>query len=424
MSRSTDGCPSCLCRCLAVLSLVLAPAPSGLAGDWPQFRGPNGLGVTDERGLPLTWGGKANANVLWKVPLRGRSRSSPIVCGGRVFVTSVLWPPGVPEIHLPEHHVVCYRAEDGKQLWDSVIPPGPLVLTDLRGGYAAPSPAADGERVYALFGSAVLAALDRDGKPVWRKELPRPYHFDVAIASSPVLYKDTLILLCDETGGASRLLAIDRKTGDVRWDVKRPGVGFDHSTPALAEVGNRPQLLVSAANALQGIDPDTGEQIWWCAASGDVASPAFGNNLVYCDSGRGGGPGVAVEATGRGDVTKTHVKWKVRNVPEGFASPLIVDGRVYRLVQPGVLHCWDAATGKELYAERLDGVGLRPSPFVTPEGHLYFAGAGRSYVIQAGPRFEVLAVNDLGDPGDATAAVAGGRIFLKGERFLFCVGKQ
>lgn len=155
-----------------------------------------------------------------------------------------------------------------------------------------------------------------------------------------------------------------------------------------------------------------------------MTTPAFGDNLVYGDSGRGGGPGVAVDATGRGNVTKTHVKWKIPSVPEGFASPLIVDGRLYRLVQPGVLHCRDAATGKELYAERLAGVGLRPSPFVTPEGRIYFAGAGRSYVIQAGPRFEVLAVNDLGDPGDATAAVAGGRIFLKGERSLFCVGRK
>ncbi len=277
-----------MCRWVLGLAAVLALAATAPAEGWPQFRGPNGLCITHERGLPLTWGGKSNENVLWKVPLKGHGRSSPVVCGGRVFVTSVLWPPGVPETQLPEHHVTCYRADDGKQLWDSLVPPGPLRLTDLRGGYAAPTPAADGERVYALLGSAVLAALDTDGNPVWRKELPRPYHFDVAIASSPVLWKDTLILLCDETNGASRLLAFDRKTGDVRWDVKRPEVGFDHSTPALVEVGGRPQLLVGAANALQGIDPDTGKPIWWCAASGDVVTPAFGNNLVYCDSGRGG----------------------------------------------------------------------------------------------------------------------------------------
>lgn len=249
-------------RRLTALALVLALAPCTPAGEWPQFRGPNGLCITEERGLPLTWGGKAHENVLWMVSLKGRGRSSPVAWGGRVFVTSVLWPPGVPQTEFPEHHVVCYRADDGKQLWDTVVPPGPLRLTDLRGGYAAPTPATDGERVYALFGSAVLAALDMDGKPVWRKELPRPYHFDVAIASSPVLYKETLILLCDETNRASRLLAFDRKTGAVRWDVKRPGVGFDHSTPALAQVDGRPQLLVSASNAFQGIDPDTGEPIW------------------------------------------------------------------------------------------------------------------------------------------------------------------
>jgi outer membrane protein assembly factor BamB len=164
--------------------------------------------------------------------------------------------------------------------------------------------------------------------------------------------------------------------------------------------------------------------LWWCAAAGDVCSPAFGEATAYLDSGRGGGPGVAVDVTGRGDVTRTHLRWKVPRVPEGFASPLIVGGRVFKLQNPGVLTCRELATGREVYAERLEGVATRPSPFLTPEGRLYFASGGKSYVVQASPTFRVLAVNDLGDPGDASPAVAGGRIFLKGRSHLYCIGKK
>jgi outer membrane protein assembly factor BamB len=414
-----------LARPLLAALAVLAAAPGAArAGDWPGWRGPTGLSVTDERDLPLTWDGKAGTNVLWKAPLRGEGQSSPVAWRDRVLVAGVHWPAGQSPKDYPEHHVSCYRADDGKLLWDTQVPPGPWRLTDLRGGYGAPTPATDGERVYVLFGSAVLAALDLDGTIVWRKELPGPLHFDVAIAVSPVLYRDSVLLACDETDKASRLLAFDRKTGEVRLDVKRPDVGFSHSTPVLADVRGTTQLLVSASNALQGVDPNDGRVLWWCAASGDVCSPAFGSDLVFCDSGRGGGPGTAVDATGQGDVTKTHLRWKVPNLPEGFASPVIVGEYVYKLHNPGVLKCWELATGKKVYEERLEGVLTRPSPFVTPEGRLYCAGAGKSYVIQTGPEFKVLAVNDLGDGGDASAAVAGGRIFLKGQRQLYAIGKK
>jgi outer membrane protein assembly factor BamB len=394
------------------------------ASDWPGWRGPNGLGVTDERDLPLTWGGKDGANVVWKVPLPVEGQSSPVVWRDRVFVAGVHWPHGATPKEFPEHHVLCYAAADGKPLWDRQVPPGTWKLTDLRGGYGIPTPATDGERVYVLFGSAVLAALDLDGNIAWRKELPTPYDFDVALATSPVLYRDTVLLVCDQTKKSSRMLAYDKKTGDLRWDVKRPDAGFTHSTPVLAPVGDGTQLVVAASNALQGVDPADGRVIWWCTAAGDVCSPAFAGDTAYCDSGRGGGPGVAVDVTGKGNVTATHVRWKVPQVPEGFASALIVGGRVYKLHNPGVLKCWDLATGKEVYANRLEGVATRPSPFLTPEGRLYFASGGKSYVLQAGPTFQVLAVNDLGDASDASPAVAGGRIFLKGQRHLYCIGKK
>jgi outer membrane protein assembly factor BamB len=389
------------------------------------------MGHTSEKGLPVRWGGKDGANVRWKVPLfpgqdkarLDNNQSSPIVVGDRIFVTGSYWPAGVSEKQYPEHHVICFRKSDGKRLWDVRVQPGPWLLKDLRGGYTAPTPACDGKRVYVVFGSSVIAALDLDGHAVWRQEI-RPFaNFDVAIGTSPVHYQDTVLFMADQVNRTSRLLAFDRKTGALRWERKRPDVGFSHSTPVLARIKGRTQLLVAASNAVQGLDPATGKVRWWCRAWGDTASPVYGGGLVYCDSGRGN-PGVAVDPDGQGDVTQTNLKWKVDKVPAGFSSPVIVGDYLYRLHEPGVLHCWKLATGEQGYAQRLEGVQSAASPVVTPEGHIYCASAGRSYVIQAGPKPKIVAVNNLDDGSQASPAVSGGRVLLKGRRFLFCIGKE
>jgi outer membrane protein assembly factor BamB len=412
------------------LLACLAGAGLGQAADWPGWRGPTGMGHADEKDLPLSWGGRGGLNVRWKAPLPGqdgkaeqdKNQSSPIVRRGRVFVTASYWPGKQDARQFPEHHVACYRAEDGKLLWDTRVPPGPWRLTDLRGGYTAPTPAADDERVYVVFGSAVIAALDHDGKLVWRKEIV-PYKFDVALAASPVLFEDAVLLQCDQLDKQSRMLALDRKTGALKWEQTRPTVGFSHSTPVLADVGGKRQLLVAASNAVQGVDPASGKVLWWCEGQGDTVSPVLGAGLVYLDSGRGG-PGVAVDPTGSGDVTRTHRKWTVRQMPEGFSSPVVVGDYLYRLHSPGILKCIRLATGEVVYAERLAGVSTASSPVATPDGRIYLASAGKSYVVKAGPKFEMLATSDLGDGSQASPAVAGGRMFLKGRTRLYCIAEK
>ncbi len=419
---------------LLVISVLFVPSTAP-AGDWPGWRGPTGQGVSAEKDLPLSWNGKTGDNVLWKVHLPGqdgkakqdRNQSSPIVVKGKVFVTASYWPEGVdPGKNYPEHHVVAYAAADGKQLWDVKVAPGPWKLTDLRGGYTAPTPACDGERVYVVFGSSVIAALDLDGKPVWRKEVV-PFEFDVAFGSSPVLYGDTVILQCDGVKRSSRLVAFDRKTGDVKWEQKRPQNEFSHSTPIVARIGDKDQLLVAASNAVQGVDPASGKVLWWCAGKGDTVSPIFGAGVVYLDSGRGGSA-VAVDPTGSGDATNSHRKWTVPQVPEGFSSPVIVGDLMYRLHNPATLKCWKLATGEVVFSERLEGVSTASSPFTTPDGRIYLANAGKTFVLKAGPKLEVLATNDLGDVTDASAspsaAVADGHIYLKGRQYLHCIGKK
>jgi outer membrane protein assembly factor BamB len=417
-------------RSAAILAILTGM--TARADDWPSWRGPTGMGITPDRDLPLRWGGPDQTNVLWHTPLPGadgkarldHNQSSPIVWRDRVFVIMVYWPPGREPSEFPEHHVACYRARDGKLLWDTQVPPGPWLLKDLRGGYSAPTPCTDGERVYALFGSSVLTALSMEGQLLWRQEIT-PHAWDVAIGTSPVLYKDTVQVLADGTQPKiARLIAWDKKTGTLRWERPRPTSSFSHTTPVLITVRGRPQWLISSSAAVQGVDPADGQVIWWAANHGDVPTPVYGEGLVYSEDGRGG-PGIAVAPTGTGDVTKSLVRWRTPPVAEGFSSPVIVGDHVYRQNGAGILKCWELAGGRPVYSERLPaGVDSAASPFVTPEGRIYFASGGKTAVVAAGPQFRVLATNDLGDPGRASAAVAAGRIYLKGGPQLYCIGPK
>lgn len=428
--------PAPLFLAITLLGLAIG-SPTAVGGEnWPQFRGPTGLGYTDEKDLPLSWGGPGNANVLWQSPLVGQGHASPVVWGDSVFVCTVHWPAGVKvrEKVVPEHHVLCYQGATGKLRWDTLVPPGPWLRSDFRsgpgGGYAAPTPVTDGQLVYCVFGSAVISALDFQGKIVWRKEII-PYTFDVTVGSSPILYRDTVILFCAMARPSdSQVIALGKANGEVKWRQPFPDMGFGHSTPLIIRVNDQPQMLVLASGmsvsdkALRSLNPEDGKVLWWCRGSGDASSPAHGSGLVYFDSGRGGG-GVAVDPTGSGDVSATRIRWTIRQIPEAIGSPIILGKYVYRLHSPGILRCWDTDTGQERYAERLAGLSSTwASPIADGNGRLYFATAGKSYVIQSGPDFRVLAVNDLGDGSHPSPAVAKSRLFLLGQKNLYCIGKK
>lgn len=421
---------------LACVGLGLLVAVCVRAEDWPQFRGPTGLGYTSEKDLPLKWDAKTGENILWSAALPGEGHASPIITGDRIITTTVTWSDD-PEKRkgIPEHHITCFSLADGKQAWDTKLKPGMWVRSDFRsgagGGYAAPTPCTDGKLIFVAFGSAVIAAVDLGGNIVWRKDLV-PYTFDVTIGTSPVLYGDTVILLCAMAKKEdSRLVAFDKQTGEVRWETKLPTVGFGHSTPLLIDVNGKKQLLVLASamkvepEGLQSFDPEDGKRIWWCKGGGDASSPAYdGKSLLYFDSGRGGA-GFAVDATGTGDVSATHVKWSVTKLKEAIGSPVFFDGYLYRIQSPGVLRCFKASDGEEVYTKPLDGIGSTwASPIVDGGGHLIFANGGRSYVVKAGPEFEVVATNELGDTNHCSAAVAPGRLVIEGRKKLYCIGKK
>jgi outer membrane protein assembly factor BamB len=409
---------------LALAAALAAPA-GARAGNWPGWRGPTGVGLSDEKGLPLTWGwaGKKKDNVLWKVDIGGRGYSSPIVWGDRVFVTT-----GVPRKSadkkkrpIPDQYVVCYRAKDGKELWRTQVPRGPLEDENV----AVPTPATDGQRVYAWFGTGVLAALDYDGKIVWRQERRGKFYLNPAMSSSPLVYRDRVILLCAHGGNKDSFVqALDAKTGELKWDRPLPRTGTTNASPFLIRAGGKEQLILCTGRALRALDPAEGKELWSCAINTFVPSPAYGGGLLYVDHGAEGA-GVAISPTGKGDVSKTQVKWKIDRVGWGYASPIIVGDHVYRAQRPGLLRCWRLSDGEEVYSKRLEGISTLSSPVATADGRIYFACAAKSFVIKAGPKFELLATSTLpgGDNGPSPA-VANGRLFLKSETALFCIGRE
>jgi outer membrane protein assembly factor BamB len=394
--------------CIALAALTLAPTAS--ASDWPQFRGPSANSTTDEKGFPTKWG--KDAGLAWKtaLPKSSSPHASPIASGDRIFLTYASDQP-------VEHHVMCFAQADGKLLWDVKVDPGPWKLQDLRGGYNAPTPCADGERVYALFGSAVLVALDFKGQPVWRKELAK-YNFDVALGTSPLLYQDTVILLCDRNKPDASLMAFDRKTGAVKWEEPRPKAAFSHCTPVLASVGGKPQLIIGGNGLMVGADPATGKTLWSCECDGETSSPAFGGGLVYVDSGRGGN-GICVDAT------QGKVKWKTpTKIPESLCSPVAADGYLYRLMKGPALRCLKLDTGADVYDEKLRGASTCATPVITGDGLLYVVSGGVSHVVRTGQKFEIVGGGDLADPSNASPAFANGRIYVRGTAALYALGAK
>jgi outer membrane protein assembly factor BamB len=410
-----------------VALLLLSVAPCS-AENWLQWRGPQRSGHSAEADLPLTWDGKKQENIVWKVPV-DFGHSSPIVWGDRLFLSASVrkLPKGPNETaDNQQHRVVCYRTTDGTKLWQTDIEAG---AWDTQFSFTAPTPVTDGKHIYAFFGSATVAALDVDGKLHWQKKLPGPFKAEW-LSSSPLLYQDTLFVFVD-VNNDFWLLALNAKTGETRWDAKRKQRDRDHnSSPLLIFVKDKPQVVVAGQGAVVGLDPTSHKEIWSCKWGGNrYPSLVAGADLVYATG--EGAESLAIDPTGQGNVSKTHVKWRQPKAPQGFGSPVIVGDNLYRASPPGIVRCWKVADGQLVYEEKVEGIPTYPSPVATKDGRIYFAGVGKSCVIKAGPKLEVLATNDLGE-GEKnewtltgpSAAVSDGRIFLRGPRSLTCIGKK
>lgn len=404
--------------CLA--AALCARTPARAAGDWPCWRGATGCGNSDEKNLPLTWNAQDNTNVLWKAELPkadGLNPSSPIVVGDSVVVTTSSDKPAL------EHHVACYGKTDGAPRWVKDVPAGPLEKIDPRGGSSAPTPCSDGKRVFMLLGTCAIVALDlSDGQIRWRHDLPETA-FDVALGTSPMIHGDTVILVADQNQGKSAIYGWDCSTGAPKFEEKRPGETFCHSTPIFVKVDGKDQMIYAGNKAAQGLDPDTGKVLWWATWPspqgwmGESSSPAWGGGKIYIDNGRGDG-GVALVPGDSGDVSKTNVKATFA-IKSDIGSPIVVGDCVYRNSGDRV-QCMKLETGEILYSEKLAGIQPWASPVATAD-RVYYATAGKSYVLKAGPAFEILGQGDLNDASPASPAISDGKLYFKGAKYLWCV---
>jgi outer membrane protein assembly factor BamB len=404
-------------------SLAAIPAVS-LADNWPGWRGPTGSGYCAEKDLPLKWDSKSKEGVLWKVPLKDATgHSSPIVWEDRVFVTTAAKQTREEEARkdIPDHDISCYQAGDGKLLWKTHVPHGPL--QEGYAIYAVPTPVTDGKAVYAWFGSAVVVAVDFDGKLLWRQERPGPFNLNPGLCTSLALYQDTVILLCDQARGLAFLQGLDKNTGAVKWEQKRTKANCNNTTPLLMQVKGKPQMIIAGADKLEGLDPASGEPIWWCKTPGFGESPIAANGLVYAKSGNA--PAVCVDPSGAGDVAKTHVKWREAKIPGDYSSPVICGNYICYVEKEGTIGCLKLSTGEAVCSAKLDGVSKLASPVATADGRVYFVSTGKSYVIKPGPTIEVLGGGNLNSGGNGSSpAVSNGRIFVRDFENLWCIGKK
>jgi outer membrane protein assembly factor BamB len=410
---------------LGVLPLVCL-----IAAVWPAFRGPQGNGVSPERGLPVKWG--PTENLAWKTKLPGPGASSPIVWGERVFVTCY---SGYGEDQSKSgdqsqlrRHLVCLERASGKVLWQADVPaklPEVQWTNQVRQhGYATSTPTTDGERVYAFFGQTGVLAFDFAGKELWRADVGHMRN-TFGTGSSPTLCGSRLIV--NATVESSRLVALDKASGKVLWRVKMPDDCW--STPVVVDVpGGGQELVFNAPNAVFGLDPADGKELWRCefAEPRNVSvTPVVQNGVIYVmGTGTLGRVFLAVRAGGRGDVTQTHVLWR-QKIGATNCSPVLVGDYLYFF--SGRACCLRADTGAIVFQEPLAGLGMEyPSP-VAADGKIYLVTrSGKGYVLAAKDRLEVLANNELGDTSGfvASPAISGGHLFIRSNEYLYCIGEK
>ncbi|HVW36998.1 MAG TPA: PQQ-binding-like beta-propeller repeat protein [Pirellulales bacterium] len=387
--------------------------------NWPGWRGPQRTGISGESNLPLKWSEKEGE--LWKVELPGSGISNPIVWEDRVFVTASEGPKQ------DELQLICLARDDGRELWRLRLwGTAPTLYHATKSNMASASPVTDGEHVFAFYGTGDVFCVDFSGKLVWQRSLAGEYgEFEnrFAATSSPLLYRELLLLQCDHYGD-SYVLAIDKATGADRWKADRPDAWLSWASPQLAPVGegDEHELLVSGSHRLDAYDPLTGKKLWTVRGMSRecIPTPLFGHGLIYASSGPNAQT-FCIRPGGRGDVTASHVVWSnPRGVP--FVPSTILVGDFYYLVDDkGVGACLDAHSGKLMWRKRFGGA-FTASP-VAGDGKIYFCDeSGKTLVVAAdGKRYRELAQNQLGEPIYASPAISQGCIFLRTTGHLYCI---
>jgi outer membrane protein assembly factor BamB len=404
------------------LAALLSAATLACAGEteWPQFRGPGGQGISLAKNVPIEW--DATKSVAWNVELPGRGWSSPVLSKGRIYVTAALADPASSETTL---RAQCCDAADGRLLWDvEVFRPEPegVAAMHKKNSLASPTPIVADGRLYVHFGHMGTAALDLEGKVLWRQtELKYPPTHGTG--GSPILLGDELIFSCDGQRDPF-VVALDKMNGSVRWKTARNSPAkkqFSFSTPLAIDVNGAAQVISPGSGFVAGYDPRDGRELWRVAYGEGysvVPRPVFAHGLLFVSSGFDAAVFHAIKPGGAsGDATATNIAWTQRKAAPHTPSAVVVGDEVYFVSDAGVATCADARTGDVHWSERLGG-NFSASPVVA-EGRIYFQNeAGIGYVLKAGKTYELLATNDLGEKSLASYAVTDGALFIRTESHL------
>ena len=421
------------------LAALVAAGTVWASENWPQFRGPRGDGLATATQVPLVW--SETNNIVWKVSVPGRGRSSPVVLGNRICLTTAIAQDvrrtkiGSDDMQTAEQvtlEAICLDRADGRVRWRvalfDVDHPAPVHWLN---SWATPTPVVERGRLYCDFGTFGTACLDAaTGRVLWRQHLPLDHQ--VGPGSSPVLCRDLLVLARDGRD-AQYVAALDKETGRTVWKTDRPPIKTSSpelrksfSTPLLIEADGRRQLIATCAHWAVSYDPATGNEIWR-VRHGDGfsigSSPVFGHGMVFFSTGCFKAQLLAVRVDGQGDVTSTHVAWKsLRQIPV-MSSPVLVGDEIYWVSDDGMACCADARSGQVHWQERLGGSYLA-SP-ICADGRLYFFNQdGQTTVVKTGRQFVRLAVNPLEGPLVATPALVHGAVFLRTDSHLYRLGKK
>jgi len=418
---------------LAVVTVSLGQSATWAEDLWPQWRGPAGTGIAAASGFPSEW--STEENVLCRVPLPGQAGSTPVFAGNQIFLTSA---------DGDDLLLMCFST-DGELIWSRKVTSGNQVARVDEGNSASASPITDGQHVWAMFGDGTLVCFTVDGAEVWRKDLQREYgQFEIqfGMTSTPVMHEGNIYIQLihgawNNVPSVGTVAAMDAATGDEKWRTKRETSAISenkhsYASPVIYQDDEYRYLLCHGADYVTAHDLETGREIWRCGGLNPkdryneflrfVASPAVGPGLIVVPTAKSG-PVVAIRPGGQGDITDSEfVVWQAQRVTPDVPSPLVTEDYVYLCRENGAVVCLDAKTGEVYYNERTNGHNHRASPVLSGDRWLITSRQGVITVLQTGPEFKVLAVNDMGESISASPVIMGDRIYIRSFDALYAIG--
>lgn len=438
---------------LALLCVCLVEVAS--AQNWASFRGPDAAGIAESKTLPTNWNAETPANIRWKTRIPGLGHASPIVWGNRVFIATAVSGDSsalqtqtrsnlpVTESAKYSWRIYCLDKNNGKIIWEKIAHEGaPRVKRHLKASQANSTPATDGKYVVTLFASEGLFCFDMEGKLLWKQDLgilDPGLHDDAAVqwgyASSPIIYKNSVIVQGD-AHAQSFLAAFNLKDGKRVWTVERDEMP-SWGTPTIYRGKSRDELITNAPKYLRGYDPMTGKELWRFANDElivQVPTPFIAHEMFYFTGGwPGGRPIKVLRPNANGDISlregqnaNAHVAWRSERGGPYVPTPIVYGDYLYSCTDKGVLTCFNAKTGEEIYQLRINeqGFGMSASP-VAGNGMVYFPGEdGEVYVIKAGPQYELLSINPMGEAMMATPAISENLLIIRGRHHVFGIAEH